>query len=329
MKKFQFIFIFCFYSSVYGQVNLQSGLVGYYNFSYNGFDSSGFSNHAKIVGDSYVEDRFGHPCCALKLYGNGEYVEFPKVITLENSEWSYSIWFKLEILPNAKDDAFLLSYKNITDGDDVHLYVDNDDNVIKIFGYNTGSKTSTGVQVIPNEWYHVVVTSENGNIVKMYVNGQMQINKYIDFINTGPSILISSNYSWSSVKGRVWGAVDAVRFYNRAINLQEALALYQFMESDTLCTPPPVPPSSEITIPNIFTPNGDGENDVFKVISKNIKTFDCKIYNRWGTQVAELKNASESWDGKNATAGVYYYIILAEGVDGKKYEEKGFVEVVK
>jgi hypothetical protein len=65
------------------QVNLENGLIGYYNFNSSGADSSGFNNHAFVKGGDYVEDRLGHPCNALHLNGDGQYVEFPKIITLE------------------------------------------------------------------------------------------------------------------------------------------------------------------------------------------------------------------------------------------------------
>jgi gliding motility-associated-like protein len=92
--------------------------------------------------------------------------------------------------------------------------------------------------------------------------------------------------------------------------------------------------TSSLSIPNVFTPNGDNINDVFKPITKNIETLHCAIYNRWGIQVAELKEPNAAWDGRNTagiqcTAGVYYYVLSAKGTDGKEYEEKGFVQLIR
>ncbi|MFZ2205563.1 MAG: gliding motility-associated C-terminal domain-containing protein, partial [Minisyncoccia bacterium] len=69
----------------------------------------------------------------------------------------------------------------------------------------------------------------------------------------------------------------------------------------------------ELEIPNIFTPNNDGINDVFKITTKNITTLNCKIYNRWGILVGELTKINEGWDGRSTsglqcTTGVYYYV---------------------
>jgi len=52
-----------------------------------------------------------------------------------------------------------------------------------------------------------------------------------------------------------------------------------------------------IWVPNTFTPDGSGRNDVFKVIGGNIKTMELHIYNRWGELVKTLKSLDEFWDG--------------------------------
>ncbi|MES2397854.1 MAG: gliding motility-associated C-terminal domain-containing protein [Bacteroidota bacterium] len=92
--------------------------------------------------------------------------------------------------------------------------------------------------------------------------------------------------------------------------------------------------TTNITIPNIFTPNNDGINDVFKIASQNITSLNCKIYNRWGILVRELTKINEAWDGLTTSGvkcenGVYYYVVTARGEDGKEYDEKGFVSLVK
>lgn len=101
----------------------------------------------------------------------------------------------------------------------------------------------------------------------------------------------------------------------------------------SVCYTPPSS-NSNITIPNIFTPNNDGINDVFKITSKNIATLNCKIYNRWGILVSELTKTNEAWaglttSGMQCASGVYYYVLMAMGEDAKEYNEKGFVQLIK
>ncbi|MFN4122310.1 MAG: gliding motility-associated C-terminal domain-containing protein [Flavobacteriales bacterium] len=66
----------------------------------------------------------------------------------------------------------------------------------------------------------------------------------------------------------------------------------------------------DISIPNVFTPNGDGFNDTF-VIENLINYPDTKlfIYNRWGNLVYKSDNYQNDWDGGSNPAGVYFYVV--------------------
>jgi gliding motility-associated-like protein len=68
-------------------------------------------------------------------------------------------------------------------------------------------------------------------------------------------------------------------------------------------------------LPNVFTPNGDGFNDVFKPFPYSfVEKVDMKIYNRWGSLVYETEDPDINWDGKNllsgedSSDGVYFYV---------------------
>ncbi len=70
----------------------------------------------------------------------------------------------------------------------------------------------------------------------------------------------------------------------------------------------------EISLPNAFTPNGDGLNDIFKPGSFcAISEYDLQIFNRWGQKVFESHNSETGWDGtfsgKKMQSGVYVYFI--------------------
>ena len=80
-------------------------------------------------------------------------------------------------------------------------------------------------------------------------------------------------------------------------------------------------------IPNVFTPNDDGVNDVFKVKSIGLKTLDGEFYDRWGLKLYEWHTVEGGWDGRSASGvlvpdGTYYYILSATGLDGKQYPAK-------
>jgi gliding motility-associated-like protein len=85
--------------------------------------------------------------------------------------------------------------------------------------------------------------------------------------------------------------------------------------------------TSLLEVPNVFTPNGDGNNDVFQVHSESLVEFHAVIYNRWGKKLYEWDDAAGGWDGKiggsDASPGVYYYIVTGTGKKDEAYEEKG------
>lgn len=71
-----------------------------------------------------------------------------------------------------------------------------------------------------------------------------------------------------------------------------------------------------IYIPNAFTPNGDGLNDVFNIVTTGLEKYAIQIYNRWGQEVFSSDNYLQGWDGKNAPNDVYVYQITYK-VNGK------------
>ncbi len=90
---------------------------------------------------------------------------------------------------------------------------------------------------------------------------------------------------------------------------------------------------SELRIPNAFSPNGDGINDEWKVAYRSLLKFECWIFDRYGKEVCHLTSPDQGWDGKikgkYAKPGVYYYVIEAQGADGKKYKKGGDINIIK
>jgi gliding motility-associated-like protein len=84
---------------------------------------------------------------------------------------------------------------------------------------------------------------------------------------------------------------------------------------------------SELEVPNVFTPNGDGYNDVFLVRAVSLREYHAEIFNRYGRKVHESRDPDIGWDGKSEsgtfTPGVYYYVITGRGWDDREYEFKG------
>lgn len=92
-------------------------------------------------------------------------------------------------------------------------------------------------------------------------------------------------------------------------------------------------PSSPIFVPDIFSPNGDGNNDVLFVRGLGIASMTFLVYNRWGERVFESSAPEHGWDGRfrgaEAPSGGYTYYLKAEMGNGEVQELSGKVILVR
>jgi gliding motility-associated-like protein len=93
-------------------------------------------------------------------------------------------------------------------------------------------------------------------------------------------------------------------------------------------------PVSSLVVPNVFSPNGDSQNDVFKLINTGIATLRMDIYNRWGQRVSGLNRPDAAWTGRDDSGerlseGTYFYSLQATGADGKLYDLHGAVTLLR
>lgn len=90
---------------------------------------------------------------------------------------------------------------------------------------------------------------------------------------------------------------------------------------------------SQLLVPNAFSPNDDGVNDVWKVAYRSLLSFQCSIFDRQGHQICHFTSPDQGWDGKiggkTVDSGVFFYVIEATGTDGKKYKKSGDINIVK
>lgn len=92
--------------------------------------------------------------------------------------------------------------------------------------------------------------------------------------------------------------------------------------------------SSGVTLPNVFTPNADGVNDVFKPIARGMKTMKVRIYSRYGNLVASWDNVGGHWDGYTPSgmlceSGTYFCVMEATGFDGINYKKNGYISLFR
>ncbi len=91
---------------------------------------------------------------------------------------------------------------------------------------------------------------------------------------------------------------------------------------------------SKLEMPNAFSPNGDGYNDVYKAKEGylSIVSFKATIFNRWGQKIYSWNDVAGGWDGRfNGSVvkdGTYFVVVEAIGADGRKYKIKRDVNVL-
>jgi gliding motility-associated-like protein/uncharacterized repeat protein (TIGR01451 family) len=84
--------------------------------------------------------------------------------------------------------------------------------------------------------------------------------------------------------------------------------------------------STDLIIPNVFTPNNDGKNDVFKI--SGLESFPGSqliVINRWGNEVYKSEDYLNNWDGSGLAEGTYYYILNRRERNGGFTTFKGWV----
>ena len=91
--------------------------------------------------------------------------------------------------------------------------------------------------------------------------------------------------------------------------------------------------SAKVEMPNVFTPNNDGVNDVFRPTYVGVKNVSGYIYNRWGEVIYQWWGIKGYWDGYTFPAGVavpegtYYYVVKAYSYTEEEIIKTGVVSL--
>lgn len=108
--------------------------------------------------------------------------------------------------------------------------------------------------------------------------------------------------------------------------------------SDSTCIDFVVREDVNIFMPNVFTPNGDGINDLFYVVGSGLdpSDFELLVFNRWGELIFESNHIEQKWDGRNKSGthyvsdGIYPYTLRVGLLDGpERIERSGYVTVLR
>lgn len=88
-----------------------------------------------------------------------------------------------------------------------------------------------------------------------------------------------------------------------------------------------------VEIPNIFTPNGDGVNDLFKIKSSGYSNLKCTIFNRYGESMYVFYGLNGSWDGRTQIGlrcpdGIYFYLVELGSESGETETYQGSLHLI-
>lgn len=163
----------------------------------------------------------------------------------------------------------------------------------------------------------------------------IQLGESVQLISTFTpySTAAITNYNWSPTLGL--SCIDCpnplVTPYNRSTDFVLTIT-YNKNCVATATINVLVENSLPVFIPNAFTPNGDGNNDVFQIYGEGIKTVDLKIFNRWGIKVFDSNNQLNGWDGTYKgvlqNPAVFTYVADITFLDNKKVQKVGSITLV-
>ena len=85
----------------------------------------------------------------------------------------------------------------------------------------------------------------------------------------------------------------------------------------------------KVLMPNVFTPDGDGVNDVLQLKAGGMKEYSLVIFNRFGNEVFNSTDPTQGWDGGKSPSGTYYYILTAISNSDKDFSNKGWITLIR
>jgi gliding motility-associated-like protein len=91
--------------------------------------------------------------------------------------------------------------------------------------------------------------------------------------------------------------------------------------------------SDAVFIPDVFSPNGDGNNDVLYVRGPTVIDLEFAVYDRWGSRLFTTTSVDQGWDGtvqgEQGASGVYLYTVVARTDEGEQVERTGNITLVR
>ncbi len=240
--KFSFLILLSIFglSNVFAQIPT-NGLVGYWPFNGNANDESGNGNNGTVNGAILTNDRFGNSNRAYNFDGTQTYIRINSLDSMSYKPITYSCWINLTGYDLYDMGRVIIGRDKetiITQGALI-LFNYSPDTLNNELIYYTGATSFNSDHTPPlAQWEHVVFTWDAGNNARLYVNGVLKnsglFNATSNFIS---NFMIGAGLNLSGEVRCVFnGKIDDIRIYNRALDINEIISLYnEHPCSQTMC----------------------------------------------------------------------------------------------
>jgi len=196
----------------------------------------------------------------------------------------------------------------------------------------TGCKSQKGLEVIDGSIRADFIASPNAGFAPLAVTFSNTSKT-----STGASSIISTwSYGNGTITHTVFNTAPTMATYTASGTYSVILSVQKGSCIDSAMHLILVELPSKLEVPNVFTPNGDKSNDIFRLRATNLEHIEIVIFDRWGNRVYEVvsETGNFAWDGKNLNGkdcpdGTYFYIIHARGKDEAAFEQKGNVSLFR
>jgi len=244
-----------------------------------------------------------------------------------------------------RDDTLILSASSLYDGDSLQYFWEPFDSILMLLN-------DSSISVVPNQNTEFVVEFINqygcmgADTVAVEVNGGSVLTVTADpdtiLPGSSSSLFVSgtpgSTYLWtpadgtlddSGVANPMASPLQTTVYQVEATDQNGCLAesSVTVFVIERSCIEP------YIFIPQAFSPNGDGENDVLFVYGNPIDEIELVIYNRWGEKVFETRDKNFGWDGtyrnERQAPDVFAYYLRVLCVNGEEFVKKGNVTLLR
>lgn len=259
--------------------------------------------------------------------------------TVSSSNTCFSVSDTVTIVNGIFPVASIVGDSILCNNEVITLSASGGDNYIWSNGNTSSSSTfNSGGQVyviaanncgVDTAYFNISNFSLSASFTSDYVYGS-DVPIDVIFTNTSTN---ATTYHWNFGNGNLSSIENPTNTYTTNGTYSVSLTASNLHCSDVFETELIFETPNGVFIPNVFTPNNDGTNDVFSIVGENIAALHAEIYNRWGEKLFSWDSVTDFWDGtyngKSASDGTYFYVAKIKWQDKTEETIRGHVTLLK